>query len=82
MNFGPKNKAGERIFAEESFKVDVQVRLWNLMLEKGVSKQQLAARLGISVEQLEEEIFDDDMNLTVKKLAWIWHALGEECTIV
>jgi predicted XRE-type DNA-binding protein len=74
--FGPQNEEEERIFAEENFRIDVQVALRELMVEKGVTQKELARRLHVSESRV-SQIFSDEFNMTVRKLAAFYHALGE-----
>lgn len=75
FNFGPKDAAGERIFAEEAFVVEVQVAIHGLMKRLGVSQKELAKRLSLSEARV-SQIFADECNITVRTLARIYHALG------
>ena len=79
--FGPQNEAEEAVFAEEAFRVDVQVAIHELMEEKGVSQRELANRLGVSEARV-SQIFSDACNITIRRLARIFHALGETAQVV
>lgn len=65
------------IFAEEALVVDAQVFLHNLMEEKGVSRAELARRMGVSRARVTQMFSDECTNLTIRLLARAAHALGE-----
>lgn len=71
--------ASERdaIFAEESFVVDVQILLNTIMVEKGISRADLARAMNVSRPRITQIFSDDCKNLTVRLLARAMHALGE-----
>jgi len=78
--FGPRNEKERAIFACENLRVDVQCAINELMVEKGISQEQLAALTGYSLSKI-KAVFSDDCKLSVRKLGRIAHALGVECTI-
>lgn len=71
--------ANERdgIFAEEAFVVDVQILLHKLMLEKGISRADLARMMNVSRPRITQIFSDECKNLTVRLLARVMYALGE-----
>jgi len=75
LDVGPKNAAEARVFAEESFRVDVQVALHGFMVERGVSQPELAERMGVSEVDV-AAFFEDEANITIRDLARFYHALG------
>lgn len=77
---GPKNNNEARIFAEEKFRVGVQFMIQSTMRKKNVSQKELARRLNISEARI-SRFFSPGCNITVRNLARIFHALGEECTL-
>jgi DNA-binding phage protein len=80
MNLGPKNQTEEVVFAEENFRVDVQHRILSVMNKLNVSRAELARRMGKS-EQHVSQLFASSANPTVKTIARIFYALGDECFI-
>jgi transcriptional regulator with XRE-family HTH domain len=77
------NAAAEKsaIFAEEGFVVDAQIFLNELMLEKHISRADLAKAMGVSRARITQIFSDDCKNFTVRLLARAIHALGEEAYI-
>jgi hypothetical protein len=73
--FGPRNEEERVIYAEESFRVDVQVTLHELMSENGLSDNDLMERSGV------QDIFSDEAALNIRDLAKIFYALGRVPTI-
>jgi DNA-binding Xre family transcriptional regulator len=71
----------EMIFAEEALIVDVQVAIHNLMLDRGVSRADLARELGISQARVSQMFSDDANNLTLRTVARIFRVLGQECRV-
>ncbi len=69
------------VFTEEALVVDVQAFLYRLMLEKGVSRSQLAEAMGVSKGRVSQIFSDECKNLTVRLLARAAYALGEEVSI-
>jgi transcriptional regulator with XRE-family HTH domain len=65
------------VFAEEALVVDVQVLLLNWMEEKGISRAELAKRMGVSRARVTQLLSDECKNLTIRSLARAAHALGE-----
>ena len=75
ITFGPKNAKEAKIFAEEQFRVDVQHAIQAAMNAADASRENLAGRLGWSVERV-NRIFEDECDLSVRELGQISHALG------
>lgn len=73
--FGPRNDEEAAIFAEESFRVDVQCLIHQKMLEKGIGRREIAKRLGIPVVEF-NKFFGHECDVTVRELAAIFHVLG------
>lgn len=65
------------IEAEERFRVDVQQGIHLVMSERGITKTILAERLGVSQARV-SGIFASRMNLTIRTLARVFHALQDE----
>lgn len=71
-------KANEDLVTiEEGFVVDVQVFLHEMMVEKQVSRAELARLMGVSRSRITQIFSDDCKNLTIRLLAKAAHALGE-----
>lgn len=80
MKLGPNNPSEELIFAEENLRVDVQHCIVSAMNKLNVTRSQLAKRLGTS-EQHVSQLFSSNANPTIKTLARIFFALGDECFV-
>ncbi|HZP18762.1 MAG TPA: helix-turn-helix transcriptional regulator [Bauldia sp.] len=68
------------IEAEENLLIDFQFLIQELIMEKGLSRTQLAAKAGISKARL-SQLFKSDANPTAKTFARILHALGETACV-
>ncbi|MET4259788.1 DNA-binding phage protein [Bradyrhizobium sp. S3.12.5] len=68
------------IEAEENALIDWQFLLQEMMSEKGVTKSQLAELAGISKPRL-TQILSSEANPTVKSMARLFHALGEQLCV-
>lgn len=68
-------------YAEEAFVVDAQSFLHALMEDKGVSRAQLAAAMGVSRARVSQIFSADCTNFTVRLLARACFALGERAEI-
>lgn len=73
--FGPANRDEELIFAVEGLLADVQLSIEEAMLNLGVSRSELARRLGCSAANV-TQLLSEDANLTVQTVAKILHCLG------
>jgi DNA-binding Xre family transcriptional regulator len=71
----------EFIEAEEGFIADVQFYIQALLNEKNVSYANLADLLGISTARVSQMFGDSAKNLTLRTVARIFAALGEECRL-
>ena len=71
----------EMISAEESLIADVQVVIHNLMEDSHVSRADLARALGVSEARVSQMFSDAAPNLTLRTMARIFRALGEECRV-
>ena len=71
----------EMISAEEELIVDVQVAIHSLMLDRGLSRADLARELGVSQARVSQMFSDDAKNLTLRTVAKIFRVLGQECRI-
>lgn len=85
--FGPKNDEEALIFNQEGLRVDFQVSLNELMLEQGVSKEELWERImntcdtAVSYSKV-DAIFNDDVDITIGDIAAVLHVLGHKLKIV
>lgn len=73
--FGPRNEEERVIYAEESFRVDVQTTLNTLMIAKGLTEADLMKRAGVG------DVFSDEAELTMRDLAKVLYAMGEVPTL-
>lgn len=69
------------IAVEEGFVVEVQSFLQELMNAEGVTRAELARRMGVSRARVTQIFSDECKNLTVRLLAKAAHALGQEPSI-
>lgn len=80
MTLGPKTPEEAEIFAVETFIADTQLRLHQLMEAKGVTRSQLAERLGVRKSRV-TAMFGGNPNLTLVTLARVLHALDETAVL-
>lgn len=66
----------DHIEAQEDLVIDAQFLLHDLMVERGVSRAELARRVGISKARL-SQFFNAKANPTLRTLAVLFQALGE-----
>jgi transcriptional regulator with XRE-family HTH domain len=66
----------EMISAEEALIVDVQVAIHTLMLDRGLSRADLARELDVSQARVSQMFSDDAKNLTLRTVARILRVLG------
>jgi transcriptional regulator with XRE-family HTH domain len=64
-------------FAEERLVASAQSLLEDILYDKGLSKTDLAGKMGVSKARV-SQIFSDNQNFTLRLLASAFHALGEE----
>jgi transcriptional regulator with XRE-family HTH domain len=69
------------VFAEEALVVDVQSLLETVMHEKGFTRSQLAAAMGVSRARISQLFSSDAKNFTVRLLARALHAMGERADV-
>lgn len=69
-------------FAEEYFVAEVQTQLSELMDRVGVTRAELARKLGVSRARVTQIFSDDAKNLTLRLLFRTYAALGEEPLVV
>lgn len=78
---GPK-EGEEEAYAVEALVFSVQIALQRAMTRKGVSNRDLAERLGMTPARVSQIFATKGANLTLKTIARIQHALGEEFEFV
>jgi len=78
---GPK-KGEEEDFATEALVFSTQVALQKAMNRKGVGKKELSERLGISPARVSQIFSSNGPNLTLKTIARIAHAIGEDFELI
>ncbi|AMS30553.1 MAG TPA: hypothetical protein DIU09_10050 [Hyphomonadaceae bacterium] len=76
-----KNKEYEMILAEERAIANVQAMAIRLLEEKKIRKAQLARELNVSEARISQIFGGDPSNLTIKKAAQLFFAMGEELVI-
>jgi transcriptional regulator with XRE-family HTH domain len=75
---GPQLDEEKEAFAIESLVFSVQVALQKAMSKHGVANKELAQRLGMSPARVSQVFSSNGPNLTLKTIARIQHALGED----
>lgn len=80
MTFGPKDKREAEVFALENVRADMQYAIVSLMNHLGVSRKELAERLGCTAANI-SQILSEDGNPKLDTIARIFHALGDEARI-
>lgn len=75
---GPQFEGEKEAFAIEALVFSVQIALQKAMQKHGVSNKELAERLGMSPARISQIFSSNGPNLTLKTIARVQHALGEE----
>ncbi|WP_276118773.1 helix-turn-helix domain-containing protein [Pararhizobium qamdonense] len=75
MKFGPTDAKEAIIFATEELRADIQYEIMRGMKAAGVSRAELAKRIGVSAAWV-SQILSDDANLTIESIAKVFLALG------
>ena len=78
---GPK-KGEEEDFATEALVFSTQVALQKYMNRKGFGNKELSEMLGMSPARVSQIFSSDGPNLTLKTIARIAHALGEDFELI
>jgi len=78
---GPK-KGEEEAFAIEDLVFSTQIALQKAMNRKGVTNKELSDRLGMSPARVSQIFSSNGPNLTLKTIARIAYALGEDFEFV
>ena len=79
---GPQVEGENEAFAIEALVFSVQLALQKAMMKHGVSNKQLAEKLGMSPARVSQIFASNGPNLTLKTIARIQHALGDEFELV
>lgn len=80
--FGAQNAAEVEDFAIEDLVFSVQIALQKAMRRSGVSQADLAAKLGMTPGRVSQVFSKGGPNLTLKTIARIANALGEDFDLV
>ena len=78
---GPK-KGEEEVFAIEDLVFSTQIALQKAMNRKGVTNKELSERLGMTPARVSQIFSTNGPNLTLRTIARIAHALGEDFKFV
>jgi transcriptional regulator with XRE-family HTH domain len=78
--FGPKNEQERLVFAVEELRADLQLTIQEVMLSKGITRSDLAKRLGCSPANV-TQLLAEDGNPTIETVARVFHALGDACQV-
>lgn len=70
------------LFREEYFVSEIQSRLALILDEKGISRAELARKLGVSRPRVTQIFSDEAKNFTIRLLFSVFAALGEEPVIL
>ena len=73
-SFGPKSYKEELVFAEEDYKIDLQCEVNSLMLEKGISKTDLAKLTELNISEI-NNFFSDNCNVSIRTVGRILYVL-------
>lgn len=76
--FGPQGEEEAEAFALESLVFSVQIALQKAMSKRGVTSKDLAERLGMTPARVSQIFAEKGPNLTLKTIAKVQAALGEE----
>lgn len=71
----------EVMLAEEEAVAHVQAMVLRLLADKGMTQNDLAKAMGVSPSHVSQLLADEPQNLSIKKVASVFHALGEEICI-
>lgn len=73
---------GSELFREEYFVSEIQARLSSIMDDKGISRAELARKLGVSRARVTQIFSDEANNFTIRLLFNVFSALEEEPIIL
>ena len=80
--FGPQSDKELEIYALENLVFSVQVALQRAMNKQGVNGKNLAEKLGMTPARVSQIFSDRGPNLTLRTIAKIQYALGEDFELV
>jgi len=80
--FGAQSDEELEVYAIEDLIFSVQLAIQKVMNASCVTQKELAERLGISPARVSQFLSSEGANLTIKTVARIGHALGENFTLV
>jgi hypothetical protein len=82
--FGPQTEHEQLVFAQEGLRVDIQVHLHELMLNKQITRMELQKRLhNLGIQHIGvDQLFEDNCELTITELATVYHVLGEKLAVI
>lgn len=75
------NRNEQLIFAEEALVVDAQGLLQELLIEKGLTRADLARAMGVSRARVSQLFSDECTNFTLRLWARALFAIGEEAVV-
>lgn len=78
---GPKSAEELETFAIEDLVFEVQIAIQNAMNSSCTNQKELAERLGISPARVSQLFAASGSNLTLKTIAKVLHALGENLEV-
>lgn len=73
---------GSELFREEYFVSEIQARLSSIMEDKGISRAELARKLGVSRARVTQIFSDDANNFIIRLMFNVFSALEEEPIIL
>jgi len=79
-NFGPKNAKEAEIFAIEELIAETQYCIQSVMVDKKVSRSELARRLSCSAANV-TQMLSENSNLTLETVAKVFYALEDRCKL-
>ena len=78
--FGPQNSEEAEVFAVERLRSETQYCIESVMNGKGISRSELARKLGCSPANV-TQMLSEYSNLTLVSVAKLFHALGDTCIV-
>lgn len=81
MIFGPQNKSEEMLFAIEGTRVDLQHRIQMVLNRCGISRDELARRLGKKRQYVDKKLFAENANPSIVVIAKVFHVMGMELVL-
>jgi len=81
MNATVQNTRNTSVYAEEALVVDLQSLLHTVMVERGITRAQLAESMNVSKARVTQLFSADCSNFTVRLLARALFAMGEQLEV-